>query len=89
MWFNLGAEELFEAAVTVPPAQPFGRGIGVLLVWSSCATWECPAPKRRMAMQRSEYHGCRAFHIPERRATIGLPWTEGRPLGLIAARLTV
>jgi hypothetical protein len=32
MRFNLRAEVLFEAAITVRPLQPFGDGKGVLLV---------------------------------------------------------
>jgi len=38
--FNLRAEELFEAAITVRPLQPFGDSKAVLLVGRSPCAWE-------------------------------------------------
>jgi hypothetical protein len=48
MRFKLRTEELFEAAVTVRPLQPFGDSKGVLLVVRSPCAWEGPVPKRRV-----------------------------------------
>ena len=48
MRFNFRAEELFETAIAIRPAQPFGGRIGVLLVGRSPCASESPAPKRRV-----------------------------------------
>jgi hypothetical protein len=48
---NLKVEEISKAAITVRPAQPFGRRKSILLVSRSPFASESPAPKRRVDLR--------------------------------------
>src|ERR1700733_4050039 len=57
MRFKFRAEELFEAAITVRPLQPFGDREGVLLVGPSSCAWKCLAPERRVDLRHNRAIG--------------------------------